>query len=529
MGKTRLAREVVAALGPGFAVEWTAATPASARIPFGAFSHLLPEPDAAVEDRLRLLRRTTALLRDRAAGKPLLLAVDDVQWLDPGAVALVHQLVVTDMARVLLTLRTGEQVTDPVVGLWKDGFVERLELQPLAPIDVETLVVAALGGPVERPTVRRFWELSGGNALFLRELVAGGTETGALACEDGIWRWRGTFQPSTRLATILEERLGRMSRAGRAVLDHLAVGEPLPLETLAALCDRHGIAEVERAGLVLVDQLSADVRLAHPLYADADGAGAASAEADEHVAGAAIFEGLVRRARGWVALARGQRSRAVELALDAATWSGAHAQHSAEMRSLHDAVRFGGGLEPAQKLATLAPRLEGAWARSLAVQATALVENDGKALEAAASQLEEMGALLLAAEAAAQASGAFRRAQLDSRAERTMSLARLLADRCERARSPILDDIERPLPLSSREREVAILAAEGLSSNVIADRLFVSTRTVEGHLYRVYAKLGVHDRRALGRLLHHSEDEPRQNQPAWRGVSEPRISEIHVR
>jgi DNA-binding NarL/FixJ family response regulator len=57
-------------------------------------------------------------------------------------------------------------------------------------------------------------------------------------------------------------------------------------------------------------------------------------------------------------------------------------------------------------------------------------------------------------------------------------------------------DLTRP-ELSRREAEIAQLAARGLSNREIAERLFVSVRTVEGHLHRLYAKLGVSDRSEL--------------------------------
>ena len=48
--------------------------------------------------------------------------------------------------------------------------------------------------------------------------------------------------------------------------------------------------------------------------------------------------------------------------------------------------------------------------------------------------------------------------------------------------------------LTEREREVLALLAEGLSNKAIAARLYLSVRTVEGHLASLYPRLGVHSR-----------------------------------
>ena len=127
--------------------------------------------------------------------------------------------------------------------------------------------------------------------------------------------------------------------------------------------------------------------------------------------------------------------------------------------------------------------------------------DDGVALDAAANQFDAIGARLLAAEAAASASAAFRRAGLLARSERSAARSRVLLAACEGARSPVLDELEAPLPLTTREREVALLAVDGLSAKAIGERLYISTRTVEGHLYRAYTKLGVTDRTGLARIL----------------------------
>jgi len=55
--------------------------------------------------------------------------------------------------------------------------------------------------------------------------------------------------------------------------------------------------------------------------------------------------------------------------------------------------------------------------------------------------------------------------------------------------------------LSPQELQIAQLAAAGLSNREIADRLFLSHRTVGAHLYRVYPKLGIVSRSELGHAL----------------------------
>lgn len=55
--------------------------------------------------------------------------------------------------------------------------------------------------------------------------------------------------------------------------------------------------------------------------------------------------------------------------------------------------------------------------------------------------------------------------------------------------------------LTPQELRIAGLVADGLSSRQIAAQLFLSTRTVEYHLYRIYPKLGISSRTDLARLV----------------------------
>jgi DNA-binding NarL/FixJ family response regulator len=59
--------------------------------------------------------------------------------------------------------------------------------------------------------------------------------------------------------------------------------------------------------------------------------------------------------------------------------------------------------------------------------------------------------------------------------------------------------------LSGREFEVATLVAEGKTNREIAAELFLSDRTVESHLTRILAKLGVSSRAAVGGVLARSD------------------------
>jgi DNA-binding CsgD family transcriptional regulator len=56
-------------------------------------------------------------------------------------------------------------------------------------------------------------------------------------------------------------------------------------------------------------------------------------------------------------------------------------------------------------------------------------------------------------------------------------------------------------PLTSRERDVAMLAARGMPSREIAERLDLSVRTVDNHLARCFDKLGVRTRGELADVL----------------------------
>ncbi|MDX8052483.1 helix-turn-helix transcriptional regulator [Lentzea sp. BCCO 10_0798] len=57
------------------------------------------------------------------------------------------------------------------------------------------------------------------------------------------------------------------------------------------------------------------------------------------------------------------------------------------------------------------------------------------------------------------------------------------------------------MPLTKREREVAVLAARGLTNKEIAESLVISVRTVDNHLSNTYSKPGITTRGELALVL----------------------------
>lgn len=211
-------------------------------------------------------------------------------------------------------------------------------------------------------------------------------------------------------------------------------------------------------------------------------------DAERHPA-FAYLEPEVLLARAWVTAAEGSVRQAIAIASDAAAAARHLDQPAHEVVALHTAVRFG-DRTVADRLARLAVIVDGPRGAAAAAHAAALRDHDGAALTRASVQLEEMGDLLAAADAAAHAAAAHHEHGRSASAAVAAARSLRLVQDCGGARSPATDASARPLPLTEREREIVTLAARGLSNRAIAERLVISVRTVEGHVYNATAKLG---------------------------------------
>jgi DNA-binding CsgD family transcriptional regulator len=225
----------------------------------------------------------------------------------------------------------------------------------------------------------------------------------------------------------------------------------------------------------------------------------------EAAAGAAVnlYYPWQEQARAWTQASRGEPAAAVRILQRATARLRADELYALELLLLYDLVRLGHPQLVADRLGELAPRVGGRAAPLLIRHGRAAATDAGDDLFAVAREFAVLGYQLFAAEAAAGAVRVFRAA----RDPRALAASTLMADvlaRCGPLRTPALLAVQPALTV--RERQVAQLAAEGVRSREIADRLYLSPRTVENHLQRVYAKLGVNGRVELApalRLLPH--------------------------
>jgi DNA-binding NarL/FixJ family response regulator len=269
------------------------------------------------------------------------------------------------------------------------------------------------------------------------------------------------------------------------------------------------IASIEQALAALAAESSLPWRLparlllarAYAALGKVDQAERVLADAKEHTGEyVAIHEPHRLLTMAAVAAAKTGERMGIEIARSAAELARQSGQYAVAAEALHHAARYGDP-NAADRLAELADHIGGPVLSVQARHAAAVAAGDGQALDVASAEFEAAGMLLSAADSAAQAVPLHERGGERRKSAESSARALRLATQCGGATTPAIRSAARPLPLSSREREIAMMAASGLSNREIAEGLTVSVRTVEGHIYRACIKLDVPDRDELAKVV----------------------------
>jgi DNA-binding CsgD family transcriptional regulator len=224
-----------------------------------------PEPPDPHAIGLAVLDALSAL----AARGPVLVALDDVQWLDQasaGAVQIALRRLREEPVRLLATLRTGRELASPLElnRSFTEGHIEQLTIGPLTLGAVHNLLKDRLGLDLTRPELARVQEATAGNPFFALEFGRELVRTGM----------RPTPGQALRVPESLHELLGdRIARLPGETLDVLLQVAALARPNVEVVTAAHGNRErvlrgleaAVREGVVSLDD--SQIRFAHPLLA----------------------------------------------------------------------------------------------------------------------------------------------------------------------------------------------------------------------------------------------------------------------
>ncbi|MDA2890259.1 LuxR C-terminal-related transcriptional regulator [Mycolicibacterium sp. BiH015] len=204
-------------------------------------------------------------------------------------------------------------------------------------------------------------------------------------------------------------------------------------------------------------------------------------------------------ARAWVVACQGAVSEAIDILHEAAERSSTVGRFAAEVLCLQTAVQFGDRTR-SDRLRELEVLVEGPRVGLASRFAAALRDDDAAELAALSVEFEGAGDIVAAIDAAAQAALSHRRRNRRGSALTCSTRAQALAQQCG-ADTPALRLASEDLPLTEREYEIVMLIGEGLQNRAVAERLTLSVRTVESHIYRAMSKTGTTTREELAALL----------------------------
>jgi DNA-binding CsgD family transcriptional regulator len=229
---------------------------------------LLQSPGKTPIDQRTISAAVLSTLRTLAQRGPLLLAIDDLQWLDTASASAlafaVRRLRDRDRIGVLATVRSWEprQGANDLVGELAARGVRRLHMGPLGVPSIGRIITQRLGSEFPINVLRKIQRVSGGNPFFALEIARAIIEAGSL--EE---RGAAELPVPADLRQTLRERLSSLSQtAHHALLLASAFAHPTLASIAAAGVEaRAGIEEAATAGIVGIDGDS--VRFTHPLFA----------------------------------------------------------------------------------------------------------------------------------------------------------------------------------------------------------------------------------------------------------------------
>ena len=182
--------------------------------------------------KIRLLEELADYLRLAAQQRPLVLHLEELQWVDAASWdALEHLIPQLESERIMISLsfRTGEEYDDAAerwARLVTRPRHHELRLTRLTREHVKQWLEAAMHGvEVGRDLLAYAYRHSEGNPLLLTHLLRDLEESGHLFWRDGHWQWSATtaLPPQATLDELLTRRIERLPRTARAVLDAAAV------------------------------------------------------------------------------------------------------------------------------------------------------------------------------------------------------------------------------------------------------------------------------------------------------------------
>ena len=217
--------------------------------------------DAMVEPRA-VAAATLTVLRLAARQGPVLLAIDDAQWLDDASESALRfslRRLQNEQVRVFATLRDEDGTPGSDFLGMPAECVRRLPLGPLDEGALRHIIVREIGRALPVPALARLVTAAGGNPFYARELARAAAREGSVE--------EGELPLPADLAALLRDRLGSLPPGTRKALATVAaLGQPT-IAMMAGAVDEADLDPAFTAGVLREDK--AMVRFDHPLLAAA--------------------------------------------------------------------------------------------------------------------------------------------------------------------------------------------------------------------------------------------------------------------